>query len=1250
MLDRIVAGAAKFIGDAAALAIPVYVAQIVAFLTACQSSPDTPCSAAEGFGWVTGMLACQVVSTIATSYFWHRAMLTGLQVRTALITAAFAKSMRLSNAARVREWTTGKVVNVVTTDTNRLDVVMPWIHIFWTCALQIIVATALMVYYIGPAALAGIALLVLFVPLQSRTMRVVARTRRASQQVTDGRVRLVNELLQGIKVVKLLAWERPLLAKIGEQRQNELKLVARVLVLKSVVVGLAVATPSLASVIMLALYATAEGTMVPSVVFGTLSLLNLIRMPLWQVLQAYGFIVDAGVSARRITDLLAAPEVDAVPTIGNGMGGAAVPAIAIDAASFRWDWHHGAPVGAGASEQEPTAQLLSAHRALLPHDDGDDSLVNVEPVVSTNADDAYLCDINLAIPKGQLVAIIGKVGSGKSSLLSAIVGEMKRTSGLVVLDGRLAYCPQVPWIQNASLKENVLFGADYDDEAYRRAIYLSALRKDLERLPAGDATEIGEKGVNLSGGQKARVNLARALYSDAEIFLLDDILAAVDAHVAAFLFHACIKSSLHGKTRVLVTHSLSYAAQCDYIVLMENGRIAEHGATGECMTRGGAVADMLSEYLGNEKGSHDDHGSSSASEHDVDLASTPLGPATAAATASAPPAQPNALMTQEERETGAVKGEYYSRYLQYCGGYAYAAFVVVLVALAQTVRVFADLWLVWWTNDTFSWSLSTYIGTYTAWGLGQGLLTIISNVAFVSSGVHASRIMHQLALDRVAFAPLSFFERTPLGRILARFSKDVDMTDNTLIDVFRMFMRSFTMVISVMVLMIVATPYLAIALVVLLVLYMLVQRYYRATTRELKRLDALTRSPLYAHLGECLDGLTTIRAYAAQPRFMDHNAQLMDRNNRPYFHTITAARWLGVRLELMAACITTLAGALGVATRHTMAPALLGLSLSYGLQITMLLNSCVFQGADAEAQMNAVERLDYFATQMPQERGVERAEPRSGKLIAETPADWPSRGEIVIRDLELKYGGSDVAALHGVNAWIVPGTHVGVVGRTGAGKTSLVSALLRLVEPSTGSITIDGLDTRDVSLHDLRSRIAIIPQDPVLFEGTVRYNLDRFLQHDDQHLWDCLTRAGLASRIASLDGKLDAHVAENGENFSLGERCCMCLARAMVGTKRIVVMDEVTASIDLETEKTIQASIRRDFNGVTILTIAHRLLTIIDYDLLLVMDHGQVIESGSPIELLNQSGSVFASMVEDTGAASAAVLRRLAEEADASRR
>ncbi|KAJ3360663.1 hypothetical protein GGF31_002781, partial [Allomyces arbusculus] len=1073
-LIMIVAGAAKFIGDVAALAIPICIAQIVAFLTACHSAPSAPCSASEGFGWVGGMLACQVVSTVATSYFWHRSMLTGLQVRTALTTVVFAKSMRLDNAVRVREWTAGKVVNIVTTDTNRLDVVMPWFHMFWTCTLQIIVATVLMVHYIGLAALAGIALLVLFVPFQSRAMRLVARTRRASQQVTDERVKLVNELLQGIKVVKLLAWERPFLRKIGEQRQSELKLVTRVLVLKSVVVGLAVATPSLASVIMFALYATATGSMKPSVVFGTLSLLNLIRMPLWQVLQAYGFIVDAGVSARRITDLLTAPEVDAVPTFGNGMGVAAGPAFAIENASFKWDALLVSAVGARANDPRIMLPSPNTHGTLLPHDDSGDSLIEVAPVASINGDDAHLRDINLAIPKGQLVAIIGKVGSGKSSLLSAIVGEMKRTSGSVVLDGKLAYCPQVPWIQNASLKENVLFGADYDDEAYRRAIYLSALQKDLERLPARDATEIGEKGINLSGGQKARVSLARALYSDASILLMDDILAAVDAHVAAFLFHACIKSSLHGKTRVLVTHSLSYAAQCDYIVLMENGRVAEHGATNECMARGGAVSDMLSEFLGNEKGSHHGRASSSPSENDVEVTGTP--PDQTAATPSQP-APADALMSQEERETGAVKGQYYGRYLEYCGGYWYAAFIVFLVALAQTVRVFADLWLVWWTNDTFSWSLTTYIGTYTAWGLGQGLLTILSNVAFVYSGVDASRIMHQLALARVAFAPLSFFERTPLGRILARFSKDVDQTDNTLIDVFRMFMRSFTMVISVMALMIVATPYLAIALVVLLVLYMLVQQYYRASTRELKRLDALTRSPLYAHLSESLDGLSTIRAYAAQPRFLNQNAQLMDRNNRPYFHTITAARWLSVRLELMAACITTLAGALGVATRQTMAPALLGLSLSYGLQITMLLNSCVFQGADAEAHMNAVERLDYYATQVPRERGMEHVETREGQIVVkEAPADWPGRGEIVIRDLELKYDGSEVAVLRGVNARIASGTRVGVVGRTGAGKTSLVSALLRLVEPSAGSITIDGLDTRDVSLHDLRSRVAIIPQ------------------------------------------------------------------------------------------------------------------------------------------------------------------------------
>ncbi|KNE58349.1 hypothetical protein AMAG_03933 [Allomyces macrogynus ATCC 38327] len=1238
-----IAGLAKLIGDGTSLAIPVFVAQIISFLSACQAAPDAPCSIGEGFAWVAAMFVCQVISSAATNFFWHRSMLTGLQARTALITAAFSKSMRLSNHARVHEWNTGKVVNVVTTDTNRIDVVMPWVHTMWTSTLQIIIAMVLMVNYIGWAALAGIGLLVLFVPMQSRAMRAISAFRRKSQRITDRRVKLVNELLQGMKVVKLLAWERPFLAKIEEERHHELALVTRVLVLKSVLIGVAIAVPSLSAVLLFSIYAI-NHPLVPSIVFGTLSFLNLIRMPLWQVPQSYGFIMDATVSVRRITDLLTAPEVDSLPLIHDGSGGAEVPAIEVKGASFRWESHSHGPANAGAGESEPVLQ------------DGGDKLAGIPADLSETSsdeadDDSYLRDINLAIPKGQLVAIIGKVGSGKSSLLSAIVGEMKRTSGSVVLDGKLAYCPQVPWIQNASLKENVLFGADYDDEAYRRAIYLSALQKDLERLPAGDATEIGEKGINLSGGQKARANLARALYSDANIMLMDDILAAVDAHVAAFLFHACIKSSLHGKTRVLVTHSLSYAVQCDYIVLMEKGRIAEHGTTSECMARGGAVADMLSEYLGNEKYSRQGPSSSSASENDVEIAGAPPGQAVETAPA-APLTQSTALMLQEERETGAVKGNYYGWYLQYCGGYLYTTFVVFLLALGQALRVVVDLWLVWWTNDKFSWPLPTYIGTYTAWGLGQGVVAILSNVVFVHAGVRASWMMHNAALTRVAFAPLGFFDQTPLGRILARFSKDVDQTDNTLIDAFRMFLRSVAMLLSVMALLVAATPFLAIPLVILLGIYLVIQRFYRATTRELKRLDSLTRSPLYAHIGESLNGLATIRAYAEQPRFLRRNAQLMDRNNRPYFHTITAARWLGVRLELIGACITTLCAVLGILARNTIGPALLGLSLSYGLQITMLLNNCVFQGADAESQMNSVERLDYYADHLPQERGVERPEPRrDGQLVAppETPAEWPSRGEIVICDLELKYG-NDVAVLRGVNAYVPPGTRVGVLGRTGAGKTSLVSALLRLVEPSAGSIAIDGLDTRDVSLHDLRSRVAIIPQDPVLFEGTVRSNLDRFSQFDDQHLWDCLTRAGLANRIASLDGKIDAHVVENGENFSLGERCCMCLARAMVGTKQIVVMDEVTASIDLDTETTIQASIRRDFGGVTILTIAHRLHTVIDYDLLLVMDHGQVVESGAPLELLNQTGSIFASMVEETGAANAAVLRRLAEEAEAAKR
>ncbi|KAI9176218.1 hypothetical protein H9P43_006583 [Blastocladiella emersonii ATCC 22665] len=1272
----VVAGALKVLGDATALLIPVCVARIVAILSDCQASfapaaaadqPEHYCNANAGFVTVALMFACQLVSSVSTNAFWHLSMFTGLRVRTALVTAIFDKALKLSNAARAAEWNVGKVVNLVSTDCSRLsDQAVPFFHQLWTCPLQVTVAMILMVNYIGWAALVGFGFLALFVPLQGRAMAAIAVMRRKSQRITDRRVKLINELLQGIKIVKLLAWERPFLAKVEAEREKELYYVTRVAVWKSAVVGVAIAAPAIAAVCAFSTYA-AFHPLVPSLVFGSLSLLNLARMPLWQIPQAYAYLLDAQVALRRITNLLVAAESEAMPTVTRS-DDPNRPAIAIDAASFTWEL-------TGATGPVPPAAPSSSEKEKLGASDSVVALPLPLPLPTSSADDAvFIRDLDLRIPKGALVSVVGKVGSGKSSLLSAMIGEMERVAGSVAIDGRVAYCPQIPFILNDTLRANVTFGAPFDEARYNDAIYYSALHRDLAQLPGGDASEVGQQGLVLSGGQRARTTLARALFASPSILLADDILAALDQHVAAFVFHKCLRGHLAGTTRVLATHNLAYAAQCDLVLYLEAGRIVERGTIDEIMARGGAAADLFREYAhGGAQDAVTDAGASHGADSDPDLELEGAPSATAPAPAAIAPAdeqfngeakrtgatltstvaaadtQRGKVTTTEERELGAVRAEYYSRYVAYAGGWLVASLLIAFVAVTQGVRIVNDIALVWWANDTFGWTLDAYIGFYVGLGVTQAAITVASNVVFVYSGVVASRHLHQAAVRRLVYAPLSLFEGTPLGRILSRLSKDVDVTDYLLIDSFRMALRSLTVLLSIVGIMISATPFVAIVVGVLLFVFYYVQRFYRATSRELKRLESLSRSPLYAEVGQAMasTGLATIRAFGEQDRFRARVARHMDRNNRPYFLSFTAARWLGVRIELLGATVTTACGLFAVLFRTSISPSLVGLTLSYALQMTMILNNNVFQIAEGESQMNSVERLVYTATSSPQERGTPgdvadraaRGEPPLD-LVA-VPAEWPSRGEIVIDNLQLAYG-NGIPVLRGLTMRIPAGARVGVVGRTGAGKSSLLSALLRMVEPTGGSVVIDGVDVSRVSLHDLRSRIAVIPQEPVLFEGTVRENIDRYGEYDDAAVWDVLERAGLRDTVAALDGRLDAYVGENGENWSLGERSCLCLARAMLVARRIVCMDEASAAIDLATEQTIQESIRSGFKDVTVFIIAHRLNTVVDnIDFVAYLEGGRVAEFAPPHELLQRPDSLFRALVDETGPASAQVLYHL---------
>ncbi|KAF9973525.1 hypothetical protein BGZ73_003215 [Actinomortierella ambigua] len=1280
-----------------------------------------------------------VGATIAQHQFWQRSTGVGVGLRTALITAIYRKGLVLSNKAK-QDFSTGKITNIMSTDTTRLDLIAGYFHILWTAPLMVVTTMILLLVNLGPSALAGVGLLLVFGPLQARVVMFLSIIRRKSTLITDARVKLTQEVLQGIRVIKFYGWEDAFLKKLDDLRAQELKFVRQLLISRSGVAAVNLTIPVFASIVTFVVYNLAGNDLNAAIVFSSLSLFNIMRMPLMILPQVVSGMVDALVSIHRVQDFLLADELEDLPPVNLQ----SEHAIAVKNGSFEWDgslkaltmedlkkqerMERNRHADKKAEKKERRAQekmfrkrvkkyakvhqvsydeaekrvkkedmeelnsnssdVTSVHEKLASQladkdpmpdtasmiesasvrskdsdsnsnssnddDDDDDKPTSDSSAVSEEKAPFRLKNINLTIPRGKLVAVVGAVGSGKSSLLNAMVGEMRKATGSIEFGGTVGYSPQSAWIQNATVMDNILFGLPYDERKYQRVIRQCALERDIHILPQGDQTEIGERGVNLSGGQKQRVNIARAVYFDADIVLLDDPLSAVDAHVGKYLFKHCIKGALDGKTRVLVTHQLHVLPEVDYVVCMKNGEIVEQGTFQQLMDDQGEFAELMKAHGGMEDED------TAAADADADV-NTEAGSLTEKAEeqsktvgssgdpekeelkkdtqeskkSDTPKAPVKGLMQTEERSTGSVSGKIYKEYFRATGGSYIVPMIVITMTLTQIAKVGNDLWLSWWTSDALNETPKFYMILYAVWGLAQGFFQFSTGFFFSIAGANAARAMHQVALQNIVRAPTSFFDTTPMGRIINRFSKDVDAIDNMLSEAYRMFVNTGAIVISTFILICVIFPWFLAPLVPMLVFYYYAAIYYRSTSRELKRLDSILRSSLYAHFSESLGGLSSIRAYRVQDRFQKKNESFLDLENRAYLPSLAIQRWLGVRLETIANTLVFFTSLFGVLGRFNVNPATIGLVLSYSMSVTGTFNWCVRQYAEVENNMNAVERLHHYAHELELEAPA---------IVPDNRPDdhWPSQGAIEIRNLEMRYRPELPSVLHNLSLDIKGGEKIGVVGRTGAGKSSIMVALFRMVEASKGSIKIDGVDIGKLGLFDLRTRLAIIPQDPVLFSGTIRTNLDPFQKHSDQALWDVLERSNLKAYVQGSQGGLDSQVAEYGENLSVGQRQLLCLARAMLTNARILIMDEATANVDVQSDVLIQQAMRKEFHDRTILTIAHRLNTVIDFNRILVLDHGDIKEFDTPANLLSNPASVFSSMVDETGPTNAALLRRLA--------
>jgi ABC-type multidrug transport system fused ATPase/permease subunit len=751
------------------------------------------------------------------------------------------------------------------------------------------------------------------------------------------------------------------------------------------------------------------------------------------------------------------------------------------------------------------------------------------------------------------------------------------------------------------------------------------LEDDLAHLPAGDSTEIGERGVNLSGGQKQRVSLARALYGEADIFLFDDTLSALDNTVAGEVFRSALTEGLAGKTRLLVTHRLEYAKLAHRVVFLSNGRVVEQGRVEDLLAAKGAFYEALGQYEGghgHKPGGHSE--SSIASEakpsprlesfvrlHDEDAALRERG----------------RLVVDEERAAGNVRGDLYSMYLTLLSPRGQVALLLLAFGVRELLATANDAWLAWNSaespaSNAEALSVPVFIAVFAGLGVVAVAATFLRSWLTWKGGVRAALVLHERLLKGIVRAPVSFFDSTPTGRILNRFGKDTEAVDQYLPNTYLDALGCLFTILTTLVVVVSTTPWTLLAVVPLGYFYFGAQKKFRACNREVKKLENISRSPLYAHFSETLAGVSVIRAYGAQERFVGESVRRFLGNQRSFYTMISLNRWLGTRLELIGAAVALSAALFAVLGRGTVSTALAGVSVTYAFLVTGALNWAVRMLSEIESSMNSVERVTHYAD-VPSERWQG----------FEPPAAWPTQGHIEFRSLVLRYREDLDPVLRGFSLEIAPGETIGIVGRTGAGKSTLFAALFRFLEASEGSIVVDGIDIRDLSLDALRSRLAISPQDPVLFAGTLRRNLDPFDEHSDDELYDVLEKAGL-SRIApvaeaALRSGLNVLVEEGGVNMSVGERQLVCLARALLRRVCILLMDEATANVDFHTDALIHRTVREHFRHCTVLVIAHRLGTVMSADRVIVLERGQLVEVGAPRELLGKSHGAFRALAKE---------------------
>ncbi|XP_055945271.1 multidrug resistance-associated protein 1-like isoform X2 [Argiope bruennichi] len=1123
----------------------------------------------------------------------HLMIISGIQFQSSLMGALFRKNLSMANSAR-KDYDSGALMSLLTVDVKRIQWFTEQFSALFTVPFKITLIIYIMWQYIGVSTLAGVAVICILFPFSYYVSRVGWKFNDKQMNVKDYRLKLMNEILNGIKILKLYAWEIPFAGRVSDTRNEEIKWIRYSFFSYIFTNFIFFCAPFMISIAAFAtfLLKDRDNVLSPTRAFVTLTLMEQLRYALFELPDAVADLIQFSISLKRLRKYFDCENKDE-KVIGNDPD--REEAVTVKGASFSW---------------------------------GSDS-------------DCVLKDIDLHVPAGKLIAVIGPVGAGKSSLLSALLGELYKRSGSVDLKGSIAYVPQVTWVLNRSLRNNILLVKHMAEEKYNKILDLCCLRADLEILPAGDETEIGEKGVNLSGGQKLRVNLAQAVYQDKDIYLLDDPLSAVDVHVRKSLFNDVIGNNglLKNKTRILVTHDTSVLSDVDFIVSMKDGKIDEIGSYDELLDKKGSFASFMEEHsiqkadeeneLENEilsisrLNSRDSAKSAELSE----LGGTDRLLLNAEKLADELK-EKHRLTDDEKMEVGGVHRFIYVNYVKQMGLPLFLGSVLGFFSLVS-FEAGGNIWLSDWSSDatkngTHSKSQTVWrLSMYGAFGIAQVLSSVLGGFLLILGATRASERYHRFMLDSVLKSPMSFFDTTPVGRIINRFTTDMEILDNQLFyQIEGWFNCSFFVLASFVVIGINIPIFLA-CLIPLGVLYYLILKLHLNTFRQIRRLESTGRSPIYSLFMEAIQGVSSISAYGAKKDFIETFEEKLDRCFVCTFNTAVCNRWLAFCLNTLGSTIIFVTTILAIQNRDTMSPSVVGLIITYSLTVTDALKWFVRTNSELENKSISIERIDEYCHLEP-EAPWDLSNQNLNK-------DWPQNGTIFFENYSTKYRENLDLVLKDINLSIEGSEKVGIIGRTGAGKSSITLALFRIVEPVSGTIFIDDIDITKIGLHNLRSKLTIIPQDPVLFTGNLRINLDPNNEHSDDEIWESLEKSYLKNFVSNLNEGLEYNIEEGGANLSAGQRQLVCLARALLKNSKILVLDEATASVDMETDSLIQNTIRTAFTDRTVITIAHRINTVLDYDKIVVLENGNIIEVGNPTNLLEDQNSRFYLMNKEAG-------------------